>query len=231
MTATKASYSLITLEDALPAAAERGFGLGPDQSGRRGGIALRRELGINSFGVNAFYQAQKGETIIGEHDELGPGANRHEELYIVVSGSCTFTVDGETVDAPHGSSLFVADPTSKRGAVANEDATIVVVVGGRPGEAFEISAGDALSEFFDLYREKDYEGALAACLAVIETHPGNPLVLYNIACIESLLGNQEEALDALSDSLPAWPRFKELAKEDDDLKALRDDPRFQKLVA
>lgn len=231
MTATKAPYSLITLDEAGPAAAERGFGLGPDPAGRRGSVALRRELGINAFGVNAFFQAEKGQTVIGEHDELGPGANSHEELYIVVSGSCAFTIDGETVDAPHGSALFVADPASKRSAVATENETTVVVVGGRPGEAFEISAGDAMGDFFPLYREGNYDAALAACLAAIETHPGNPLVLYNIACLESLLGNRDEALAALSDALPAWPRFKELAKTDDDLQALRDDARFQELVA
>lgn len=231
MTATKASYSLITLDDAAPAAAERGFGLGPDPAGRRGSVRLRRELGINAFGVNAFYQAEKGQPVIGEHDELGPGANRHEELYIVVSGSCTFTIDGETVDAPHGSALFVGNPASKRGAVANEDDTTVVVVGGRPGEAYEMGAGEAMGDFFTLYREGNYADALAACLTAAETHPGNPLVLYNIGCLEALLGNKEEALAALSDSLPAWAPFKELAKTDDDLNALRDDPRFQKLVA
>src|SRR3954452_5381063 len=104
MTATKASYGVIALDEAAPAAAESGFGLGTSP-GRRGRVYLRRDLGINSFGVNAFHQAAAGEEVIGEHDELGPGANRHEELYLVVTGSCTFTVDGETVEAPRGTAL------------------------------------------------------------------------------------------------------------------------------
>jgi tetratricopeptide (TPR) repeat protein len=215
MTATKAPYALISLDD----------------PGDRRRTAIRRELGIESFGVNAYHQATAGERVIGEHDELGPGANKHEELYLVVSGSCTFTIDGQTVEAPRGSALFVQDPASKRSAVANEDGTTVVVVGGRPGAAFEISAGEAMGDFYAKYEQKDYAGALAACLEAIETHPGNPHILYNIGCFESLLGNKEEALDALSDALPAWPPFKELAKEDSDLDALRDDPRFQELVA
>jgi tetratricopeptide (TPR) repeat protein len=231
MTATKASYGLISLAEAGPAAAERGFALN-NTPGTRGGVALRRELGINSFGINAFYQGAAGEPVISEHDELGPGANRHEELYIVVSGSCTFTVDGETVDAPHGTALFVADPATKRGAVANEDDTTVVVVGGRPGEAFVISAGDALSDFFALYRDGEYARALEECQRVLETsHPGNPLVLYNIACMESLLGRTDDAVATLGEALSARPSFKELAGKDDDLAALRDDARFQQLVA
>jgi tetratricopeptide (TPR) repeat protein len=230
MTATKTPYAVIAIEEAAPAAAERGFALGTS-SGRRGRVSLRHDLGIQSFGVNAFYQGVAGERVIGEHDELGPGANRHEELYLVLTGSCTFTVDGETVDAPRGTALFVPDPASKRAAVANEEGTTVVVVGGRPGEAFEISPGEAQGDFFRLYREQDYAGALEACRQALELHPGNGLILYNVACLESLLGRTEEALAALAPALEAWPAGKELAVGDDDLAPLRDDPRYQALVA
>jgi tetratricopeptide (TPR) repeat protein len=230
MTATKASYSLIAIDDEAHAAAERGFALGTSP-GRRGRVYLRRDFDISSFGVNAFFQGERGEEVIGEHDELGPGTNRHEELYIVLTGSCTFTVEGETVEAPRGTALFVGDPAVKRGAIANEDDTTVIVVGGRPGKAFRISAAEAMGDFFRLYRAGDYAAALEACRSALETHDGNPLVLYNIACMQSLLGRSEEALAALAEALPAWPRFKELAATDEDLDAVREDPRFQELVA
>jgi len=230
MTATKASYSLIAIDQAAPEAAEQGFGLGTSP-GRPGRVYLRRDLGIDSFGVNAFYQGVAGEPVIGEHDELGPGANRHEELYVVVAGNCTFTVDGETVEAPLGTALFVADPASKRSAVANVEGTTVLCVGGRPGEAFEQSANEAISDFFPLYREKDYAGALAACRKGLETHPHNPLVLYNVACLEALVGNTDAAWEPLREALESRPAFKELAAKDTDLDALRDDPRFQPLLA
>lgn len=227
MTAVKTPYAVIAIEEAAPAAAERGY-IG---AGRRGRVSLRHDLGINSFGVNAFYQGVAGEPVIGEHDELGPGASAHEELYIVLSGSCTFTVDGKTVDAPRGTALFVADPASKRKAVANEDGTTVLAVGGRPGEAFEISPGEAQGDFFHLYSEKDYAGALVGCRKALELHPGNGFILYNVACLQSLLGRKEEAFDALAPALKAWPAAKELAANDNDLDPLRDDPRFEVLVA
>jgi tetratricopeptide (TPR) repeat protein len=230
MTATKASYTLISLAEAGPEAAEQGFGLGTSP-GRRGRVYLRRDLGIGAFGVNAFHQEVAGENVIGEHDELGPGANAHEELYLVVQGGCTFTVDGETVDAPRGAALFVPDPASKRSAVATEDGTTVVAVGGRAGEAFALSASEAIADFLPLYRGGDYAGALAACKQALETHPHNALVLYNIACLETLLGHTEEAYEPLGEALAAWAPFKELAVTDDDLTALRDDPRFQQLIA
>jgi len=88
-----------------------------------------------------------------------------------------------------------------------------------------------LGAFFRLYRDEDYAGALAACTDALELHPGNPLILYNVACLENLLGNGEAALAALDEALAAWPDFKQTAAEDDDLASLRDDPRFQEVVS
>jgi hypothetical protein len=234
MATTQTSYSVLSLDEAASAAAERGFGLtatpGPEE-GRRGSVPLRRDFDIGSFGVNAFYQAATGAPVIGEHDELGPGASGHEELYVVVQGGCTFTVDGEEVAAPQGTAVFVRDPAARRSAQTTEDETIVLVVGGRPGEAFRPGPGEAAAGFARLYRNGDYEGALAACCVGLEAYPGNPLLLYNIACLESLLGHPDEALESLRESLAAWPEYKELAAGDDDLAALRDNERFQALIA
>ena len=220
---TTTSFATIALHDAGRAAGEQNNG--------RGRVAMRRELGIGSFGVNAFFQAAAGEPVIGEHDELGPGATQQEELYVVIAGSATFTIDGETVEAPNGTAVFVGDPASKRSAVAEADGTIVLVVGGRPGEPYAIGAGEAMGPFFERYNEKDYAGALEAVKAAFETHPGNALVYYNVACMESLLGHGEDALAALEEAVTQWPAYKELAAADDDFASLREDPRFQQLVA
>ncbi len=233
MTVADTSYSVISLEEAARAAADRGFGLetSPDpDTGIRGRVYVRRDFDIGSFGVNAFYQAQSGSIVVGEHDEAGPGASGHEELYVVLAGGCRFTVDGDDVDAPRGTAVFVRDTATKRSARATEDGTIVLVVGGRPGEAFTLGPGEALGPFFRRYRSGDIEGALTACREALELHPGNALILYNVACLESRLGRQEAALEALSESLAAWPAYRELAAADDDLAALREDPRFLALL-
>src|SRR5215831_7689238 len=106
----------ISLPEAAQAAAARGFGIEtqPDaDTGVRGRVYVRRDFGIESFGVNAFYQANTGAIVVQEHDEAGPGASRHEELYVVVEGGCTFVVDYETVDAPRGTAVF-AHPETRR---------------------------------------------------------------------------------------------------------------------
>ena len=222
----------ISLPDAAQAAAARGFGLEsqPDaDTGIRGRVYIRRDFGIGSFGVNAFYQANAGAIVVQEHNEIGTGASQHEELYVVVEGGCTFVVGGETVDAPRGTAVFVP-PETLRSARATEDGTIVLVVGGRPGEPFRIGPGEALGSFFRNYRDGDYAGALDACHAALELHPGNAMILYNVACLEALLQHPEEALHALGESLATAPEFKDQAVGDDDLAMLRGDPRFQALV-
>lgn len=231
---TTTALSVISLAEGGPTAAANGFGLGapPDpDNGRRGRVYVRRDLGIESFGVNAFYQADSGAFVVGEHDEVAPGASGHEELYVVVAGGCTFTVDGEEVAAPRGTAVFVRDPASKRSARATEDGTIVLVIGGRPGKAFTPGPLESMSGFFPQYREKDYEGALAILRAALEAHPGNAFILYNVACMETLLGREKEALEPLAEALAAWPAYKELAATDEDLAPLRHDPSFRSLMS
>ena len=231
---TTTPFTVISLEEAGAAAAANGFGMGgpPDpETGRRGRVYIRRDAGIESFGVNAFYQADGGAFVIGEHDELGPAGSGHEELYVVVAGDCSFTVGGEEFDAPGGTAIFVRDPATKRSARAKEDGTIVLAVGGRPGEAFKPGPIESISGFFRLYREQDYAGALAVLRSGLETNPGNAFILYNVACMEALVGRGEEALEPLAEALAAWPAYKELATNDDDFAALREDPRFEALVS
>jgi hypothetical protein len=234
MATTTTSFSVISLEEAGAAAAANGFGLGgpPDpDTGRRGRVYMRRDLGIESFGVNAFYQETRGAFVIGEHDEVGAAGSGQEELYVVLAGRCTFTVDGEELDAPPGTAVFVPDPATKRAARATEEGTLVVCVGGTPGEAFKPSVIDSLRGFFQAYREKDYERALTILRSALEVHPGNPFILYNVACMEALLGHEDEVLDPLAEALQAWPEYKELAAKDDDLAPFREDARFTSLVS
>jgi tetratricopeptide (TPR) repeat protein len=221
MAATETAYRALDLEEASLAAGEAD----------RRRVPLRRDFDIGAFGVNALYQAKAGEQVVTEHDELGPFAGGHEELYVVIKGGCRFTVDGDEVDAAAGTVVYVGDPGVKRSSVATEDGTIVVAVGGKRGEAFRPSPYDAMSEFGPAYNAKDYEGALAILNGVLDEYPGNAGITYNIACMEALLGREDPALAHLGEALTRWPKAKELAAGDDDFASLRDRPAFQKLLA
>jgi tetratricopeptide (TPR) repeat protein len=220
MAATETTYRILHLEEAALTAGD----------GDRRRVPLRRDFDIGAFGVNALYQAKAGEQLVMEHDELGPFAGGHEELYLVVQGGCTFTIDGDEVDAPAGTVVFIGDPGTTRSSVASEDGTILLAVGGKRGEAFRLSPYDAMSEFNPSYAAKDYERALAVLNEVLEEYPGNPGITYNVACMEALLGKDDDALTHLAYAVAEWPRAKELAADDDDFASLRDKPEFQKLV-
>ena len=99
------------------------------------------------------------DQVIGDHDELGERAGRHEELYFVSSGHATFTVNGDEIDAPAGTFVFVRDPAAKRSAVAEEAGTTIVIVGGKPGEAFSPSPWERNAEGLVHFANEDYEQA------------------------------------------------------------------------
>ena len=201
-----------------------------DEEGERQYIRLRRDLDIGAFGISAVRTPESDAPVVPEHDKTGPGTDRHEEVYVVLSGHAVFTVAGEEVDAPQGTAVFVRDPEAKRSAVSKEAGTTVLAVAGRRGEAWRPTPGELMQSFWPLYEEKDYEGALDSLQTVFETHPGNALALFNTACMESLLGRRDEAIAHLADALKTAPTLLEQAQQDDDFAPIRDDPRFQKLV-
>jgi tetratricopeptide (TPR) repeat protein len=189
-------------------------------------VPLRLHFGIEGFGVNAYTVEEAGAQVIEEHDELGSGAGRHEELYLVVEGHATFTVDGEEVDAPAGTLVYVRDPAARRTATARSAGTTVLVVGGTPGVAFRASPWEFWLAAHPAFAAGDYERAAEIAAAGLELHPGNPSVLYNLACYESLAGRREQALEHLRLAVETDPKFAGYAATDSDLDAIRDEPGF-----
>jgi quercetin dioxygenase-like cupin family protein len=220
-TATDTAFSVLSIEQAALAQGD----------GERQRVRLRSELGIDAFGVSAVRASAAGSQVVAEHDEVGPGADLHQELYVVLAGHAVFTIAGEEVDAPQGTAIFVRDPEVRRSALAQEDGTIVVAVGGRPGEPFRATPGELMRDFFEPYNAKDYGGALAVARSVLRAYPGNGLALYNIACMEALLGKDDDALAHLSEALGKAERLRENAQTDDDFASLRGDERFKELLA
>jgi tetratricopeptide (TPR) repeat protein len=199
---------------------------GATDDGRRR-YDVRRRLDITSFGVQAF-RAPDGIDVIREHDETLLGEAGQEELYIVLGGTATFVIDGESVEAPAGSLVHV-QPTAKRKATANEEETTIPVVGGTPGKAYEPSPEEA-AEAFAAYNEGDYETALAKQLVVIEKQPKNPVVHFNAGCFSARAGRSDEAIEHLRRAVEINEGVKELMATDEDLDSIREDQRFAELT-
>ena len=75
---------------------------------------IRSTLDVRAFGINAWTATEDDQRLIGEHDEAEGEA--HEELYVVLSGHATFTLDGESVDAPDGDGRPRAGPRRQAGS-------------------------------------------------------------------------------------------------------------------
>jgi hypothetical protein len=108
---------------------------GEAKPGEQEWLPVRHRLGIAAFGVNAWVAREAGDLVIEEHTE-----DEHEELYFVLDGRATFTVGGETVDAPAGTFVHLPDPTVQRKAIGEEAGTTVLAIGATRGRPFEVSA-------------------------------------------------------------------------------------------
>lgn len=191
---------------------------------------VRTHFDVRSFGVNAYIAEEKGVEVIGEHDELGERSGKHEELYFVVDGHATFTVNGDEIDAPTGTFVFVRDPSAKRKAVAKEAGTTVLIVGGRPGEAFEPSPWERTTRGLVHFASGDYDRAAEAYEQLLDETPGDPGFLYNLACAESRLGRTDSALRHLRQAAEADANYAKNAAGDPDFDAIRDEPEFSAIT-
>ncbi len=187
---------------------------------------IRTAFDITAFGVNAWQATEAGQTLIEEHDEAEGSAGGHEELYVVVSGRATFTVGGETVDAPAGKLVFVRDPAVKRSARAEEAGTTILVAGGERGKGFSVSPWERHAAGLRFFASGEYERAAEFFEQAHREEPDQAGVLYNLACAESHLGRVDDALGHLARSIELQPRFRDAAQTDTDFASLRADPRF-----
>jgi hypothetical protein len=123
-----ARYAVRRLEDIPPIQTE--------DSGDPEWYPLQHYFRLTAFGVNVYVASEAGGDLLGTHDETASG---QEELYLVVAGEATFTLDGETFDAPALTVVAVPDPSVERGATAKTAGTSVVALGGEARDRFRSS--------------------------------------------------------------------------------------------
>jgi tetratricopeptide (TPR) repeat protein len=187
---------------------------------------VRRRLGIAAFGVNAYTSDKVGGHVVEDHDERGGGAGRHEELYVVVRGRATFTVGGESRDAPAGTLVFVSDPALRRSAISEEEGTLVLAIGGASGRAYEVSPWESYFAAIPALKAERWEEAIAMIEQGLRDRPGHPALLYNLACAESRGGRPLEALTHLQQAIGGEPKYLAAARTDPDFDPIRREPGF-----
>jgi quercetin dioxygenase-like cupin family protein len=185
---------------------------------------VRRTLDVGAFGVNSYVAPNAGDDVIEEHTEKAYG---HEEMYVVLAGRATFTLDDETLDAPAGTVVFIRDPSVKRHARAEERGTSVLAVGGPRDAAYEPSAWEHSFAAEQHRASGDYEAMVAEIAAGLEQHPDDASLLYDLGCAEALAGRSESALAHVARALEMKPEWADHARNDPDLVAVRDLPGWR----
>jgi quercetin dioxygenase-like cupin family protein len=108
-------YSIVDVADIEP-------------SGPGGAVRfVRRELGVQAFGIN-WFDLPPGAAG-HEHDEAETG---QEEVNVIVRGGGIYRIDGLEVPCREGD-FFRFDPETTRQPVAGDDGLIMIAVGVRRG--------------------------------------------------------------------------------------------------
>ena len=191
---------------------------------------LRRQLGFQPFGVNAWSAEAAGDKLIPPHEE----ESGHEELYVVVRGTARFTLGEETFDAPAGT-LVHAPAGTFRVATAADPGTMVLATGAKAGETFVPGGWEDVHIAFAQLDAGDVPAGRAIMQAQLERADragegwgGH----YNLACYEAMAGNADAAFEELRVALELnRDKVMDWLPKDSDLDPLRDDPRFGELSA
>jgi hypothetical protein len=177
---------------------------------------LRAALGLRAFGAAAYTADRPGQPLIEPHVE-DPDGRGHEELYVVLRGRATFTLDGETLDAPAGTCVFVR-PATHRVAVAAEVPAAVLALGALPGGYR--AAGGEWTDRARPYLRSDPERARRVLDEGRREVGETPGILHGIALLAAVDGREDDARDALRRALAGEPALREEAERDPDLSGL-----------
>jgi hypothetical protein len=180
---------------------------------------LREALGTRIVGMAAYTAARVGQELIEGHTE-GDGGRGHEEVYVVLRGRATFTVDDEILDAPAGSFLKVGPPVFRR-AVAAEADTAVLALGGPP--TFEPSASEWIERARPLLRS-DPIRARELLDELRRMRPESPGVAIGEALYARSQGDTEAAQALVASVISANPGLRTALAEDPDLGSLVEVP-------
>lgn len=184
---------------------------------------VRRRFGIGAFGVNAYTATEVGGQIVESHTERQLG---HEELYLVLRGRVRFTVGDDELELGQAQLVHISDPELRRGAVALTEDAVVLAVGGKPGEAYRVSAWEAMFAAVPAANAEDWDEAIRIHEEALADRPDEPALLYNLACMEARGRRHLDALLHLERAIELDPRYRQHARKDSDFAAIRNEPGF-----
>ena len=179
---------------------------------------VRSALGTRIVGMGGYTADRAGQVVIEGHTESEDGLS-HEEVYLVLRGRATFTLDGRDVDAPAGTFVAVTDPAVHRRAVAAEPGTAVLALGALP--TFVPSDSEWIERARPHLRS-DPERAIAILEDLRVAKPDGPVAEVAATFIALARGDDSAARAALAGLVARRPDLIGVLADDEDLEALLD---------
>ncbi len=93
-----------------------------------------------------------------------------------------------------------------------------------------VNRQDLVIQINNLLQDGRHTEALILIRQYTDQYPGNPRMLYNLACVENAAGNSSAAISALTQSVAAGFDDFHQAQNDPDLQSLAGEPGFQALI-
>lgn len=198
----------------------------PIEGGRLQWVPVRRRLGIGAFGTNAYRADAAGEPVVEDHVE-SPG---QEELYLVVRGRAEFFIGDERVEAGAGTLVFLPEPGVRRRAVALEDGTAVLAVGGWRDRPYHSLPWEPIYLAQRFMRAGDWEAAAATLEREAGEHLDTAIVQFRLACCHARAGRLDVAIDELARAIEINPEMRQRAEREEHLEALHGHPRWAGVI-
>jgi len=194
-------------------------------------LACQRRTG-SAFGMQAGFKADR-VTVEGRYSDyarVSDEADRKEHVFHFCPdcGSQVFYTEPMDPELLVVSVGAFADPTfpppTESGYDSRRHPWIVLP------ESVARHAAEVWETVQPLYEAGKYSEAADRGRELLEAHPDNSMLLYNVACAESLAGRTADALEHLARAVEQWDGARAMANGDSDFDPIRDEPAFRKLT-
>jgi hypothetical protein len=194
-------------------------------------LACQRRTG-SAFGMQAGFKRAQVQVSgrFNDYSRISDEADRKEHAFHFCPdcGSQVFYTEPAEPDLIVVSVGAFADPSFPPPTESGYDSRRHPWVG--LPETVERYAREVWDPLQPLYEAGEYAEAAERGRDLLQAHPDNARLLYNVACCESLTGQTGEAVDHLRHAIDRYEPLRELAANDSDFDPLREEDRFKQLV-
>jgi hypothetical protein len=194
-------------------------------------LACQRRTG-SAFGMQAGFKADQ-VTVEGRYNDysrISDEADRKEHVFHFCPdcGSQVFYTEPTEPELLVVSVGAFADPTFPPPTESGYDSRRHPWVG--LPESVARHAPELWATVQPLYEAGEYAEAADRGRELLDAYPDNGMLLYNVACAESLAGRTADALEHLTRAIEQWDGVRTMARGDSDFDPIRNDPAFRELT-